>query len=313
MIDKLIQFIELYSEIDKIFEIEGNEFNIIIKLFNSNEKHRLNFILFRIFSQLKPVKINSLDLLKLIKQKEKIDGEIGNNQKKLEINKNIIPEEIDLNLNNSIISCYTNDCSNVNSLLSPFETNQKKKKFVSKTSTNANSISNKENYSISSNLSCENNKVYTIIYDKKYSGIKKRNTPDEERKKYIINIKDIINEKDTRTTLMIKNIPNFITQSDLLEIINRNFATCYNFFYLPIDFNRNQNAGYAFINFKVAKFIVKFYLEYENKPWEFSGCQNKVCYLSYARIQGFRSITEHFNKSNIMKQVDEKVKPIIIR
>jgi hypothetical protein len=71
------------------------------------------------------------------------------------------------------------------------------------------------------------------------------------------------------------------------------------------------NAGYAFINFRSSKLIVNFVLELENQPWHFPNSGAKVCYLSYARIQGFRSICEHFQKSNIMKQIDDKVKPII--
>ena len=111
---------------------------------------------------------------------------------------------------------------------------------------------------------------------------------------------------------MIKNIPSHITQVDLLDKINKNYSSAYNFFYLPIDFNKKINAGYAFINFKTSKSIINFFLEFDNKPWDFVNNQNKICYLSYARIQGFRSICEHFQKSNIMKQVDEKVKPIIL-
>jgi hypothetical protein len=153
---------------------------------------------------------------------------------------------------------------------------------------------------------------YKILYDQDYSGIKKRNTPDEERKKYIISVPNIINGKDLRTTVMIKNIPSYVSQVDLLKIINKNYSKAYNFFYLPIDFNKKQNAGYAFINFKTSKLIVNFFMEFENQPWNFPNCGNKICYLSYARIQGFRSICEHFEKSNIMKQIDEKVKPIII-
>jgi hypothetical protein len=171
---------------------------------------------------------------------------------------------------------------------------------------------NQKNFLVTKKNFSKDNTNYKIVYDQIYSGIKKRNTPDEERKKYVININDIINDSDMRTTLMIKNIPPHITQVDLIEKINKNYSSAYNFFYLPIDFNKKINAGYAFINFKTSKSIINFFLEFDNKPWDFSNNQNKICYLSYARIQGFRSICEHFQKSNIMKQVDDKVKPIIL-
>jgi hypothetical protein len=172
------------------------------------------------------------------------------------------------------------------------------------------------NYALNNNKENKTSKKgindYNIIYDKNYSGIKKRNTSDEERKNYIINIHDIINEKDMRTTLMIKNIPSFITQVELLKKINKNYREAYNFFYLPIDFCKKINAGYAFINFRSAKQIINFFLEFNNKPWQFPNAMNKLCYLSYARIQGFQAISAHFQKSDIMKQVDSKLKPLIL-
>ncbi len=160
-------------------------------------------------------------------------------------------------------------------------------------------------------LNIEDKENYKIVYDKKYTGIKMRNTPTEEIQNYVINIQDIINEKDTRTTLMIKNIPSYITQVEVLEKINLNHKDIYNFFYLPIDFTKKSNAGYAFINFKSAKMIINFFLEFNGKPWGFKD-SNKIAYVSYARIQGFRALSSHFKKSQIMKQVDNKVKPLII-
>ncbi len=58
----------------------------------------------------------------------------------------------------------------------------------------------------------------------------------EEKDKYRLNINDILNLKDQRTTIMIKNIPNKYTQKMLLQKINENHKDKYDFFYLPIDF-----------------------------------------------------------------------------
>ena len=147
------------------------------------------------------------------------------------------------------------------------------------------------------------------INKNKYTGIKQRNTPVEERAKYVINLEKIINEKDQRTTLMVKNIPRNIMQSFLMDIINKKFEGLFNFFYLPIDFIKKENAGYAFINFKNSKSIVDFYIEFNEKPWPF--CPNRKCFISYARIQGFRAITQHFSSSNIMLVNNGDVKPYI--
>ena len=163
-------------------------------------------------------------------------------------------------------------------------------------------INNYKNKHVISTLSSDINKL-------KYTGIKQRNTPAEERIKYVINLEKIINETDQRTTLMIKNIPRNIIQSFLMEIINKKFINLFNFFYLPIDFIKKENAGYAFINFKNSKHIVDFYIEFNEKPWPF--CPNRKCFISYARIQGFRAITQHFSSSNIMLVNNGEVKPYI--
>jgi hypothetical protein len=56
---------------------------------------------------------------------------------------------------------------------------------------------------------------------------------DKESKEYDINFAD---NRDKRTTLYIKNIPNKYSQDLLLEDIDQKFKNAYDFFYLPIDF-----------------------------------------------------------------------------
>ena len=70
----------------------------------------------------------------------------------------------------------------------------------------------------------------------KYAGRFKHMETEESKTKYNINLADILNGGDTRTTLMIKNIPNKYNQKMLLQKIDVSFKGQYNFFYLPIDF-----------------------------------------------------------------------------
>ncbi len=68
-------------------------------------------------------------------------------------------------------------------------------------------------------------------------GVRKRNPEREEDKvRYTIVLSNILDKKDTRTTLMIKNIPNKYNQKLLLKKIDQNHKRRYDFFYLPIDF-----------------------------------------------------------------------------
>ncbi len=52
------------------------------------------------------------------------------------------------------------------------------------------------------------------------------------------------------TTLMLRNLPNDYTRAMLLELLDSSdLAGEYDFAYLPIDFNRKTNLGYAFVNY----------------------------------------------------------------
>ena len=110
----------------------------------------------------------------------------------------------------------------------------------------------------------------------RYNGIKKRNTTEEEKEKYKVDIISNQKGRDTRTTIMIKNIPNKYTQKMLLETIGKHNKGSFDFLYLPIDFKNKCNVGYAFINFKHYDTIVKFYNEFNGKKWNRFNSE-KIC------------------------------------
>ena len=59
--------------------------------------------------------------------------------------------------------------------------------------------------------------------------------------RFRISLVDILNGKDARTTLMIRNIPNKCSQKMLLQKIDFCHNGQYNFFYLPIDLKVSLN------------------------------------------------------------------------
>lgn len=107
---------------------------------------------------------------------------------------------------------------------------------------------------------------------------------------------------------MIRNIPNKYTKTLMLQKIDEHFQGQYNFFYLPIDFkvvvsaDQNQcNMGYAFLNFVHSKHVKPFYKDMNNKKWEKFNSE-KVCNITYGRIQGLETLISHLNNSNVMTQ-----------
>uniref|UniRef100_A0A2P2MEN2 Uncharacterized protein MANES_17G065000 n=1 Tax=Rhizophora mucronata TaxID=61149 RepID=A0A2P2MEN2_RHIMU len=81
----------------------------------------------------------------------------------------------------------------------------------------------------------------------------------DSKKQFQLDLDKIISGEDTRTTLMIKNIPNKYTSKMLLAAIDENHKGTYDFLYLPIDFKNKCNVGYAFINMLSPSHIIPFY------------------------------------------------------
>ena len=135
--------------------------------------------------------------------------------------------------------------------------------------------------------------------------------PDSEKEKNIINLMDIFQCKDLRTTLMIKNIPNKYTLTSFLNEININFKNTYDIFYLPIDYINKCNLGFAFINFVEPFHIILFYEIYFGKKWKKFN-SDKVCDLLYAKFQGRKELITHFEKGKVLTFENENKRPLIL-
>ena len=115
---------------------------------------------------------------------------------------------------------------------------------------------------------------------------------------------------DTRTSLMVRNIPNKYTQKMFLDEIRAGgHGDGVDFFYLPLDFKNRCNRGYAFVNFMNAADIVPFYEQFNAKSWKKFN-SDKVCAITYARIQGKAAMVKRFENSALMEK-EEAYKPLV--
>lgn len=131
----------------------------------------------------------------------------------------------------------------------------------------------------------------------------------DNKKQFELDINRIIRGEDSRTTLMIKNIPNKYTSKMLLATIDECHKGTYDFIYLPIDFKNKCNVGYAFINMNDPKHIIPFHQALNGKKWEKFNSE-KVASLAYARIQGKAALVAHFQNSSLMNE-DKRCRPIL--
>jgi len=192
---------------------------------------------------------------------------------------------------------------------SKFKKNQKNSNSnISYNNNNQNQYQNFLNYNnTNNNINNKTNQNSNLI-TKSQNQSKKQNQKEEKNK---INIQNIILQKDKRTTLMIKNIPNKYTISTFLEEINIDFKNKYDIFYLPIDYTNKCNLGFAFINFVDSFHIIEFYDNYRGKKWKKFNSE-KICELLYAKYQGKKELINHFEKGKVLSFESEDKRPLIL-
>ncbi|XP_065873420.1 protein terminal ear1-like [Euphorbia lathyris] len=153
-----------------------------------------------------------------------------------------------------------------------------------------------------------------------------RNRPWKSRQGKKFDTRFLINEEamveancsDSRTTVMIKNIPNKYSQKLLLNMLDNHCIHCneqiaegggdqplssYDFLYLPIDFNNKCNVGYGFVNMTSPQATWRLYKAFHHQHWEVFNSR-KICEVTYARVQGLEALKEHFKNSKFPCEMD---------
>ncbi|KAK9478873.1 RNA recognition motif 2-domain-containing protein [Lipomyces japonicus] len=120
-------------------------------------------------------------------------------------------------------------------------------------------------------------------------------------KNNVVDLEKIARGLDTRTTLMLRNIPNKVDQQMLKEYIDVTNKNTYDFLYLRIDFLNKCNVGYAFISFTSPEAIITFAKARAGTKWNRFNSE-KICDISYANIQGKECLIEKFRNSSVMDQ-----------
>ena len=109
--------------------------------------------------------------------------------------------------------------------------------------------------------------------------------------KQVINLDDVALGKETRTTVMIRNIPIKYDTNVLLKELEP-FDGKFNCLYMPYDYSKDGNRGYAFLNLTNPYHMLLFYEYFYNKSWLFFDSK-KICELNYANSQGIEAIKSH--------------------
>ena len=261
------------GQINKFSNAMNNE---ISKKLNQNQKERVDL----------PLIINQNNTQNM--------SNINYNIPKLSLNMTYYPK-----IQNRAIQLHkqSSDKSNSTNLLPEL-------KDINNNSTNSNTnyvyqdkIGKNNNNNMEQNNNNNINPINNYIYqnNKLKQGFNKNllnnNIKGQKGEKQFLNLDDIASGKDMRTTVMIRNIP--IKYTD--EILNdtfKEFHGKYDCLYMPYDYEKNGNKGYAFINFVNPLHILLFYEKFNGKKWmHFES--NKICELNMAHFQGVNEIQKH--------------------
>ena len=253
--------------------------------------------------------INELPLI--LNQNNARNMTLNYNVPKLNLNMTYYPK-----IQNCTLPIHKQSIDKINSSnslpeLKTFSNNNTQDKKVKNNNTSNeanNSLNNNNNYNFTNNKMNSNFNNKNI--NNNYSNM---NNKGQKGEKQFLNLDDIANGKDLRTTIMIRNIPIKYTDEKLNEEF-KEFHGKYDCLYMPSDYEKNGNRGYAFINFVNSLHILLFYEKFNGKKWiHFES--SKICELNMAHFQGFNEIQKHaknfkeLKKTNFSKSNENMVIP----
>lgn len=121
--------------------------------------------------------------------------------------------------------------------------------------------------------------------------------------------------RDTRTTVMVQNLPRQMTRVDLLKLLDtQGFIGQYSFVYMPIDLTRQATLGYAFVNLISPEVVPLFWRTFDGfKDWT-TPC-DKICRVSWSNPhQGLEEHIDRYRNSPLMhSSVPDYARPVLFQ
>ncbi|KAK9896157.1 hypothetical protein P389DRAFT_143470, partial [Cystobasidium minutum MCA 4210] len=108
---------------------------------------------------------------------------------------------------------------------------------------------------------------------------------------------------DKRTSCILRNLPNRMTQLELMENLDEIVPREYDFIYLRFDFNSGSNCGYSFGRIS-SDALLRFWKARLGTFWDQDNSR-KLCMGGMAAIQGKAALVERFRNSSVMDAKEE--------
>lgn len=126
---------------------------------------------------------------------------------------------------------------------------------------------------------------------------------------------EIGNVADERTTVMMCNIPNNLSRTRLLMLVDEEgFEGCYNLAYLPVDLKHKVGLGYAFMNFVTHEAAEAFAQHFDGfQKWGMAS--EKRCAVKWSDVlQGLDDHVARYRDCPVMHEsVADEFKPVLYK
>ena len=117
--------------------------------------------------------------------------------------------------------------------------------------------------------------------------------PKKKRKTMLVNPKNIMLGLDKRTSIIIKNIPDNVTDEQFRNIVF-NFNQNINFFYVPNNIKTRKKLRVAFVNVLNYEQIVPIYMGLIYKVKFIYNSPNIEMEICYSKVQGKQLLIQRF-------------------
>ena len=214
------------------------------------------------------------------------NNEISTNKQSIDNNEKIISNP------NSNFSSQLKSPSNTNNNTNKQNKKNNTKDNDTKNSNNINNTTKPDNSNKTNNAKAQINNLNNSNNN--------TTTKNSKCEKLFLNLDDIASGKDIRTTIMIRNIPIKYTENILNDTF-KEFHGKYDCLYMPFDYEKKGNKGYAFINFINPLHILLFYEKFNGKKWDHFESP-KICELNMAHFQGVNEIQKHAKNYKELKK-----------
>ena len=114
----------------------------------------------------------------------------------------------------------------------------------------------------------------------------------KKRKTMIVNPKNCVLGLDKRTSIIIKNIPDYISDEQFKNIV-LNFNKEIDFFFVPMNIKTRKNLRVAFVNVLDYKQIVPIYMGLYKMKFVYSS-PNIEMEICYSKVQGKEQLLRRF-------------------